>query len=375
MSTASHLRGITAAAVAALIASVFPTSVGAASSATTASNPYAGARQAAADWQGDQLQEKGQIPNGAGGTDWGVTIDTMFQLASDGTQPIRQARTKLALERNAVARYATTGRDTFAGPMSKTLLVSEVMRDNPTNFNGVNLRRRVLALVASRGFQSGRVKDHIGGGDSSNVFSQVYAIVGLARSGGVPQNVVNFLLKQQCSAGYFRLLETATTTCDQDHSPTDVDATAFAIQAINAARGIGGATVPVSRFDKAVAWLMAQQKADGSFGGGVGSRGANSNSTGLAAQAFGSAHRFTSLNRAQHWMVGLQITRRKAGSGPARNQIGAIAYDKASLASALKHGLGPVTIGQFRRATPQAALAFAPIPLAKLVLPPLGRAR
>ncbi len=373
MSTASHLRGITAAAVAALIASVFPTSADAALRATT--DPYAGARRAAADWQGDQLQEKGQIPNGAGGTDWGVTIDTMFQLASDGTQPIRQARTKLALERNAVARYATAGRDTFAGPMSKTLLVSEVMRDNPTSFNGVNLRRRVLAMVASRGFQSGRVKDHIGGGDSSNVFSQVYATVGLARSGGVPQNVVNFLLKQQCAAGYFRLLETATTTCDQDHSPTDVDATALAIQAINAARGIGGATVPVARFDKAVGWLMAQQRSDGSFGGGVASRGANSNSTGLAAQAFGSAHRFTSLKRAQRWMVGMQITRRNAGSGPARNQVGAIAYDKASLTSALKHGLGPLTIGQFRRSTPQAALAFAPIPLAKLVLPPLGRAR
>jgi hypothetical protein len=365
MSTASRLRGVAAAALAVLIASTVATPTHA------AAVPYSGPRRSAADWQGDQLQDKGQISNGAGGTDWGLTVDTMFQMASDGTQPIRQARTKLALERNAVARYATSGRATFAGPMSKTLLVSEVMRDNPRSFNGVNLRRRVLALVGPRsaGFQSGRVQDHAGGSDTSNVFSQVYAVVGLSRSGGVPQNVVSFLLKQQCSDGHFRLFETASTTCNQDHSPGDVDATALAIEAINAARGIGGATVPRARFDGAVAWLMAHQRADGSFNGGVGSAGVNSNSTGLAAQAFGSAHRFTSLGKAQHWMLGLQITRRRAGSGPARNQIGAIAYDKAALSTALKHGITSLTIGQFRRATPQAAFAFSPIPLAKLVLP------
>jgi hypothetical protein len=363
MSPTHRFPGVAAAALAVLV------TCGITTPAHAAAVTYPGPRRAAADWQGDQLQNKGQIPNGAGGSDWGLTVDTMFQMASDGTQPIRQARTKLALERHAVTGYATSGRLTFAGPMSKTLLVSEVMRDNPRNFNGVNLRRRVLGLVAQRGFQSGRVKDRAGGGDTSNVFSQAYAVVGLSRSGGVPRNVVGFLLKQQCSDGHFRLFETATTTCNQDHSPGDVDATALAIQAINAARGIGGAKVPRARFDNAVGWLMARQRADGSFSGGVGSAGANSNSTGLAAQAFGSAHRFTSLGRAQHWMLGLQITKRNAGSGPARKQIGAIAYDRASLSTALRHGITSLTIAQFRRSTPQAAFALSPIPLAKLILP------
>jgi hypothetical protein len=340
--------GIVSAALA-LIATTTP---------AAAATSYAAQRTSAADWQGDQLVA-GQIPSSFGGTDWGLTVDTMLQMAADGTQPIRQARTKLAIERH-ILDYATYAGVTYAGSMSKALVVSEVMGDDPTEVNGVDVLQRVEDLITP----NGRVRDSDFGAatDYSNTFAQAYAVIGLARAHRLDDHpeVLAYLLRQQCEGG-FRLTE-ANSQCTSEAA--DVDATALGIQAINAARGVGGVHVDVDRFDRAVAWLMSRQHSNGSFSEHLGLP-RNSNSTGLAAQAFGSAHRITSLRKAQAWMATMQLT---AANAHRAKDIGAIAFDRDAFRDAVAHGITSASLDQFRRATPQGSFAFAPTPLARLTL-------
>jgi hypothetical protein len=327
--------------------------------AADAATSYAAQRKSAADWQGDQLVA-GQIPSSFGGTDWGLTVDTMLQMAADGTQPIRQARTKLAIERH-ILDYTTFSGTVYAGSSSKALVAVEVMGDDPGNVNGVNLRQQVLDLIEHSGPSHGRVSDSAGP-DYSNTFAQAYAVIGLARAHQLNAHpfVLQYLLKQQCQGG-FRLAE-ASTQCTS--AAADVDATALAIQAINAARGVGGVPVAVDRFDRAVAWLMSRQHATRSFSEPL-RLPRNANSTGLAAQAQASAHRFTSLHKAQAWMVTIQLT---AANAHHAKDIGAIAFDRDAFRTAVEDGITSTTLDQFRRATPQGSFAFAPIPLARLTL-------
>ena len=181
------------------------------------------------------------------------------------------------------------------------------------------------------------------------------------RSRASPSGLIKpYLLKQQCQGG-FRLTE-ANTQCTS--AAADVDATALAIQAINAARGVGGAHVDADHFDRAVAWLISRQHPNGSFSEHLGLP-RNANSTGLAAQALGSAHRFTSLHKAQAWMATMQITAANAHNA---KDIGAIAFDRDAFRTALEDGITSASLDQFRRATPQGSFAFAPIPLARLTL-------
>ena len=136
-----------------------------------------------------------------------------------------------------------------------------------------------------------------------------------------------------------------------------MDATALAMQALIAARD-SGVTLPDGALGGSVAWLVSVQKTNGSFGGGVGTEASNSNSTGLAGQALKAAHRSTPARRravgrsaADHAGQG----RRRSG----RQDIGAIAYDRAGIRDAIKNGLTDTSRGQFQRATPQAYFAIA----------------
>jgi hypothetical protein len=249
--------------------------------------------------------------------------------------------------------------------MAKSLVAAEVLGRNPHAFGGHNVRRLVLRVVAphSAGFEAGRVRD-TGSTDYSTTFSQAYAVIGLARSGGVPQRAVDYLLKQQCSQGWFRQDEVAGSDCDTSGSPGDVDATAIAVEALSAARK-AGATIPAGALASSGGWLVSVQATNGSFGGGQLTAGANSNSTGLAAIAL----RITGHDHARHqaaaWVRTLQITRKNA-TPDVRKDLGTIAYDRAALRNARSNGIQKIERDQFRRATAQALFAFRPASLATL---------
>ena len=171
--------------------------------------------------------------------DWGLTIDTAFALAAAGGDH-RRCRGTHGRHRAQLLRRLrrSSGDERYAGAMAKTLLARRRARAEPTHFGGHNLRHQVLA---ARRRQPVRASRPVGcatsarSDDFSNTFTQAYAVLGLARTGDVPQDVVNYLLKQQCSDGYFRLTEVAGETCDDSRQRADVDATALAVQALLAA--------------------------------------------------------------------------------------------------------------------------------------------
>jgi hypothetical protein len=333
--------------------------------AAIAKLPARGAGKLAADWQASQLT-KGVIHNGEfDSDDWGLTVDTSFALAATGSEPKALRRTTRAITRNYFDSYATFSGDSFAGAMAKSLLAAKVLGKNPRHFGGHNVRSALLDLVApaTEGFEAGRVRDS-GDTDFSNTFAQAYAVLGLARTGGVRQSVVDYLRKQQCSEGFFRLTEVAGENCNQTGSRRDVDATALAVQGL-AAADRAGADVPARALKKATRWLVGKQRDNGSFTGGTSTPGANTNSTGLAAQALKLAGKDRAVEKAAEYVGSLQLTRANA-HGRAKNDIGAIAYDRAGFKDGMKKGIQVKERDQFRRATAQAIFALVPKPLTTL---------
>jgi hypothetical protein len=324
------------------------------------------AGKVAADWQASQLT-KGVIHNGEFDfDDWGLTIDTAFALAATGNEPRALRRTTRAITHHYFDAYATFSGDAFAGAMAKSLLAAKVLGKNARHFGGHNVRGAVLDLVApaTEGFEAGRVRDS-GATDLSNTFAQAYAVLGLARTGGVRQSVVDYLRKQQCAEGFFRLTEVAGENCNQTAgSNPDVDATALALQGLVAADR-AGSDVPARALRKATRWLAGAQRDSGGFKGGTSTPGVNTNSTGLAAQALKLAGRDRAVAKAAGFVAKLQLTRARA-HGRSERDIGAIAYDRAGLKDGLRHGISVKERDQFRRATAQAIFALVPKPLTTL---------
>ncbi len=353
-------RAAVAATSLALIASVVPTDAGAAESA-----PHLRSRAtAAAHWQASQLDAGRVITSGF--DDWGLTIDSAFAIAADGSQPRRLHRVTNAIARHYFSSYAVYKGDVSAGAMSKSLVAAKILGRHPRHFGGHNVRRQVLRLVApaGAGFEAGRVRD-TGKTDYSNTFSQSYAVLGLARTGGVPPRAVTYLLKQQCAKGYFRTFETVGKTCDRSSSGSDADATSVAIQALVAASA-AGTHIAHHAIHRAARWLISRQHRNGGWGGGSVTRAVNSNSTGLAVQALSAVHHSAGQLRAARYVASLQITAKRAGHGPARRDLGAIAYNADGLKAALRDGVTSATRDQFRRSTAEAIYAFVPRPLSRL---------
>ncbi len=366
----TRVRGLSAATLSLTLSLglAFATMSSQAASATADPATDYGARgHLAAEWQASQL-EHGHMPGFAPGyPDWGLTIDTAYMLAADGSQPVVLARVKKAIAHH-ILDYAVYNGDTASGAMAKALLVSKVLKADPTHFGGINVRKRVLKLIApaSAGFEHGRLRD-TGATDYSNVFGQSYGTIGLARSGVVRQSVVDYLVKQRCSAGYFRLFETVGETCDQSGSGPDVDATALALQALIAAKA-DGATVRHQMIVDTTSWLISVQKADGSYSEDATGGSPSSNSTGLAANALVAAGHTSPRLKAATWVASMQLTKANAGSGPARTDIGAIALNPAALSDAIANGLGD-NRSQWWRVAPQASFALHPSPLGTLTAP------
>ena len=338
----------TVVAAVALAAAVAPPA------AAAPSRPDAG--RAAAAWLATQL-DGGHLTN-FGVPDWGLTADAYFALAATGADPAATARVRAELA--AHVRSYTTYDDwgfpgvRIAGATAKLLAVAASGDADPADFGGVDLRAETLELVDG----TGRVRDRIPaelGGDQSNTFAQSFAVLGLARSGGVPQPVVDFLVDQQCAAGGFRLMPDASPTCDGQAGATlDTDSTAMAVQALLAAAD-AGADGARAAAEKGAAWLADRQDAGGGFGGSGPTSGLNTNSAGLAGQALAAAGYDEAADRAAAWVAGLQRT--------AAPDAGAIAYDPAGFAAGT---IDDVSRDQWRRATAQALLALAGVPFGEI---------
>ncbi|WP_158632158.1 LPXTG cell wall anchor domain-containing protein [Micromonospora sp. Llam0] len=329
------------------------------------------AAQAGSHWISGQLVDGG-LP-GFVGSDWGLTIDALFALRATGAEQAAVAAIVEALTANADG-YAVIRTDmgdfVTGGSTAKVLLAAVAAGVDPTDFGGHDWRQRTLDLIygADQGTKAGWLYDrNLDTTAGSNLFGQSLAVIGLARSGGVPQTAVDFLVKQQCPGGGFRLYPNAAgTSCSADpvtEQSMEVDATAMAVQALLAAAdaGASGTAEPAAA---ATSWLLSAQAADGSFNGSGFTDYPNTNSTGLAGQALAAAGEHTAAGQAAGFVAAQQITTANAGAASAH--VGAIAYTPDALATAVTDGIGEFELDQWRRATAQAVLGLAQVPLGRI---------
>lgn len=287
---------------------------------------------------------------GFGGFGWGASIDVALALdAVPGHQADVDALTDALASH--IGDYVTgegfgdTG-STYAGPAAKAAAYAAAVGEDPTAFGGDDLVTRVEGTVQ----ESGRIEDVSLYGDYANVFGQVFAARALTDQGSPDAPaVVDFLLDQQCATGGFRLDFTRTPDgdpntpdpatdagcADDAASVPNVDATALAVVTLEPLAA-SDATIAAALED-AVAWLVAEQRANGSFDDGD-RIGPNANSTGLAGNALVTAEQHEPAERAAAWLRSLQFNGTRC-DGAARPEIGAVAYDGAELRAAFDGGI------------------------------------
>ncbi|CAM3367341.1 prenyltransferase/squalene oxidase repeat-containing protein [Stackebrandtia soli] len=335
----------------------------------------------AALWLATEVDDNGGIPGMVGTPDWGLTIDALIALEATGAdaetaQEITAALKSHVRDYNSYDAWGVPGQR-IAGATAKLLYAAVITDSDAEAFGSYDLRQETLDLVAGPelGLEEGRVKDKVDAPsvDSSNTFGQSLAVLGLSRSGGVPQSIVDFLIDQQCSVGGFRLYPyafgggTVTGDCDEQGADAvlDPDSTSMAVQALYAAAEHDSAGA-LEAADKGAAWLASIQREDGSFGGSGPTEASNTNSTGLAGQALRAAGETAAADRAAAWVLDHQLT--SANAAAASAELGAIAYNGESLAAAQTDGIALFQRDQWRRATPQALLALADVSLGEIGL-------
>ena len=323
----------------------------------------------AIDWLATQLAANGNTMPGfvPGSTDWGLTVDAVlaFVAAGRGGDPVAQSATD-EIEANAAA-YTTWDPGTpgvrEAGATGKVLLAVLSQGRDGTNVAGVDLEAELRSLMLTSGAQIGRFADRMPdpAWDASNGFGQALSMLALALTDdGVPSDSVGFLLAQQCSAGGFRLTYASTPGCVDD-ATADTDASALAVQAL---LGVDRTPAVDAALVRALQWLRSQQDpATGAFGGTGPTAAINANSTGLIAQTLRAAGQTAAADGAATWITStVQLTAANTTGTPAAADVGAIAYQRAPLDTALVSGIDAAAADQWRRSTSQAVLALGLAP-------------
>jgi hypothetical protein len=314
-------------------------------------------------WLSAQLT-KGLIHNDQFGIDdYGLTADTALAIHQLGGHKakVKKARKALAAHVNDWVRGGTTT-DLYAGSVAKAAVLAETLGANPRKFGGANLVKLLQSTVSTSGATKGRIRDISSYGDYENTLGQALAAQALSVAAPAKAKpVVNYLLKQQCSAGYFRLYFAGTSgaqTCNAGNPATtsapDPDATSSALLSLEA---LPHQSAKVKKAEKKAArWLRKHQRKNGAFLGGTSTAAPNANSTGLAGSALASAGQCGAARKAAKWLTRLQVGPKATGA--LASAKGAIAYDAAALAAAKTAGITTDTQDQWRRASAQAAPAL-----------------
>jgi hypothetical protein len=344
-------------------------------------------------WLVSKLDADGHYANPlSGGVDYGLMIDALYAVHASG-QP--QLATPILNAINAdgalsyISYYSFLGEDGAAdrigGATAKTLLAAEVAGADIHDFGGLDMVAETKGvIVKAEDFQPGgrftadgefpdsgltvadvgRVADygpHISY-NNANTFGQILATIALARAGALTQPVVDKLLWQQCPEGYFRIFyyaEDCAAGQDSGFSPPDGDTTGFALSALLAAQraGVAGLDDDIQR---AVDWLVANQKPGGGWGGGVGTENPNTNSTGLIVQALADADQgANAVAMGEAYLESAQATAAADSGNALRNDLGAIAYNPADYHAAKASGIG--SLDTWIRASAQASLGISQV--------------
>lgn len=304
--------------------------------------------------------------------DYGATVEAAYTLDAVGAPAEVVADIATALEAGAES-YTSPGEDVWAGSTGKLLsFVTDLAPgESATNFGGLNLVTQLEGRIddAGSGPTAGRISDQSSFGDFSNTFGQAWAVRGLTNAGASEAGIaLDFLLEQQCSAGFFRLNwapeDAVDQSCDgaspaEEVPPVDTAATVVILLHDLATPGSDLETA----LGKAVAWIKAQQAPNGSFDGGTAAEGANANSTGLGGYALHLAGEADAAAKAATWLRARQVP--GLGCDKAlRTESGAIAYDAAAYTAGTNEGIVDSSVGQWRFSTIQALPALLAAPVA-----------
>lgn len=330
--------------------------------------PATGSARAGTGWLATQLTD-GVIHNDQYDfDDYGLTVDIGISMDEVGGDQalVRQIRQAMASRVDSYVSDVDYGSpdNLYSGSLAKVLVFAQVSGADPRAYGGYDLVAQVEDRVTTSGPSRGRLADRLGGADYANSFGQAFAARGLAVAGSPrAADVTDFLLKQQCSAGFFRIFFNSDPSspdqgCADDRDGIDTDTTALVVSQL--------AKIPArsqqvdTAIAKAVDWLAATQRADGSFVGSEFTPDPNTNSTGLAATALATTGRCEEAGRAAEWVSSLQVGAEPAGS-PLAGEEGALPYSADALAAARTSGITVETRDQWRRATVQAVAGLASV--------------
>ncbi|MCX6397584.1 MAG: hypothetical protein NTV23_13945 [Propionibacteriales bacterium] len=306
--------------------------------------------------------------------DIGLSIDAGFGLAAVGGQSATVGQIADAVGPQLTTGYVQSDEYDYPPPSfdpvlvqvgyygaqaAKALVFGQVAGKDTATWGGVDLVDAVEDRIAAAPV-AGRLNSDSSYGDYTNTIGQAFAARGLAAaSSSKASDAVAFLLRQQCTAGYFRLALT-DATCDADSAAADTDATAIAVQQLAA---ITSPTVAVtSALAAARTWLLGAQRSDGSFGGGASTTVSNTNSTAAAGIALAKLGEEDDAAQAAVWVRQRQADELNACPSALFAETGALAYNDEATAAARADGITVGAQDQWRRATAPAipVLQFAP---------------
>jgi hypothetical protein len=285
------------------------------------------------------------------GKDYGLTIDAAWAIDAVGGPAAKVAAMANALEAN-IGDYSSFGGGATA--KASAFLLSQGRSDATVSDLITSLE---TDHISTSGPTTGRLVDT--SFDFETPLTQAFAVAALNNAGSdLANSALSFLLKQQCTAGFFRPSFSDKAAPDQTCDGTagasgSPDTTGLAVLMLQdqKSKPVVSATIT-----KALDWLVSQQAANGSFNTG------NANSTGLAGWALGVAGRTTAAAKAAQWLRGQQLANAGSCLKYAAKDNGAITLDSLGLANAGTGPLSQIDSDVVTRATAQAlpALLWAP---------------
>lgn len=309
------------------------------------------------DWLAGQLTDGVVYNDQYDFEDLGLTVDVGLAFKDLGGHgpDLRTVRRAMSERVDAYTRFDSP--DIYANATAKLLAFAQRTGKQDKVFGGVNLARRLNKRVVGHGRSAGRIADKTTFADSANTIGQAFAVKALATAGSRKAGrAKQFLMKQQCDAGWFRLYfadaDARQQKCGQGDS-ADTDATAFAVMGLRSLPRAHRGKAVRGAIQQGLRWLVRSQKNNGGHVGGPPQDVVNANSSGLAAQALGDAGRCRPAQKAARWVRALQVDGDAAGTSLA-GERGAIAYDQAAYDSAETDGITVESRDQWRRTSAQA---------------------
>ncbi len=329
----------------------------------------------------------GELTNGLmlakTGPDFGLTIDTGMALSTVAGQGATVTAINNALEPR-IGEYVGDGtKESYAGPLAKAAAFARMAKKNPTSYGGINLITRLEERTANvpadpaaqpqAAAVAGRVSDKSEYGDYANVVGQSYAVLALSLANSAEADAArDFLLKQQCASGYFRLnldkADVPNQSCTEGVAGSEADPDVTSLAVINLVESGDKSQAVKDALAKAGAWLADRQRGSGAIRGGAGTEQINTNSTSVAGYAMGLLKNRDAALKAALWVRKNQPVDKYKCRTALTKDTGAVAYRKEKATAVKTTGIPADARDEWRRATSQAILGlqFAPASKDKL---------